>query len=38
MVDHAIFRATDKGALGLITVTGEDRPLIFKADARPITD
>jgi nitrite reductase (NO-forming) len=38
MVDHSIFRATDKGALGLIEVTGEDRPLIFNADARPITD
>ena len=38
MVDHAIFRATDKGALGLITVTGDDRPLIFNADPRPIRD
>ena len=38
MVDHSIFRATDKGALGLITVTGDDRPLIFNAAPRLITD
>ncbi len=38
MVDHSIFRATDKGALGLIKVTGDDRPLIFNADPRPITE
>ena len=38
MVDHSIFRATDKGALGLITVTGDDRPLIFNADPKLITD
>ena len=38
MVDHSIFRAFDKGALGLIKVTGDDRPLIFNADPRPITD
>ena len=35
MVDHSIFRATDKGAFGLIKVTGDDRPLIFNADPRP---
>ena len=34
MVDHAIFRATEKGALGMIHVTGERRPVIFDgADA-----
>jgi nitrite reductase (NO-forming) len=29
MVDHAIFRAFNKGALGMIKVTGEDNPKIF---------
>lgn len=38
MVDHSIFRAFDKGALGLIKVTGDDRPLIFDASPRLITD
>jgi len=38
MVDHSIFRATNRGALGLINVTGDDRPLIFNADPRLITD
>lgn len=38
MVDHSIFRATDRGASGLINVTGDDRPLIFNADPRLITD
>ena len=38
MVDHSIFRATDKGALGLIEVTGDSRPLIFNADPKLITD
>jgi nitrite reductase (NO-forming) len=37
MVDHSIFRATDKGALGLINVTGEDRPWIFNPSPRLIT-
>ncbi len=32
MVDHSIFRAFDKGALGMINVTGDDRPLIFDVD------
>jgi nitrite reductase (NO-forming) len=36
MVDHSIFRAFDKGALGLIKVTGEDRPLIFDPAPKPI--
>ncbi len=29
MVDHAIFRAFNKGALGMIKVVGEDNPKIF---------
>jgi nitrite reductase (NO-forming) len=29
MVDHAIFRATDKGAMGMLTVSGEAVPTIF---------
>ncbi len=31
MVDHSIFRAVDKGALGLLNVTGPDQPDIFRA-------
>jgi nitrite reductase (NO-forming) len=31
LVDHAIFRAFDKGALGTIEVRGEDVPLVFEA-------
>lgn len=30
LVDHAIFRAFNKGALGMIKVVGADNPLIFK--------
>jgi nitrite reductase (NO-forming) len=30
MVDHSIFRAFNKGALGMINVTGEDQPAIYK--------
>ena len=30
VVDHSIFRAFNKGALGLINVTGEDNPAIYK--------
>ncbi|MFA7616690.1 MAG: copper-containing nitrite reductase [Moheibacter sp.] len=30
LVDHAIFRAFHKGALGKIKVTGEDNPKVFK--------
>ena len=29
LVDHSIFRAFTKGALGMITVTGEDNPEVF---------
>ena len=36
MVDHSIFRAFDKGALGLINVTGSDRPMIFDPAPKPI--
>jgi len=38
VVDHSIFRATDKGVLGMINVTGDERPLIFSANPRLITD
>jgi nitrite reductase (NO-forming) len=31
LVDHSIFRAFDKGALGLLEVTGPEAPGIFKA-------
>ena len=30
MVDHSIFRAFNKGALGMINVTGDDQPEIYK--------
>jgi nitrite reductase (NO-forming) len=30
LVDHSIFRAFNKGALGMINVSGEDRPEIYK--------
>lgn len=30
LVDHAIFRAIDKGAVGVLEVTGEEVPKIFK--------
>ncbi len=29
LVDHSIFRATDKGAMGMLMVTGEEIPTIF---------
>ena len=29
LVDHAIFRAFNKGALGLLRVTGPDNPKVF---------
>ena len=32
MVDHSIFRAFDKGALGMIDVMGEDDGLVFDGD------
>jgi nitrite reductase (NO-forming) len=32
MVDHSIFRATDKGAMGMLTVSGESVPIIFDGD------
>lgn len=31
LVDHSIFRAIDKGAAGILEVTGEDAPHVFKA-------
>ena len=30
LVDHAIFRAIDKGAVGILEVTGEEVPKVFK--------
>jgi len=33
LVDHSIFRAFDKGALGMIDVTGPEQPIIFDGDA-----
>jgi nitrite reductase (NO-forming) len=33
MVDHSIFRAFDKGALGMIDVMGPKQPVIFDGDA-----
>ena len=29
LVDHSIFRALDKGAVGILTVSGDDNPAIF---------
>ena len=34
MVDHAIFRV-DKGAVGFLSVSGNDRPDIYHADTPP---
>ena len=31
LVDHAIFRAFNKGALGILHVTGDDNPRVFAA-------
>jgi nitrite reductase (NO-forming) len=36
MVDHAIFRATHKGALGTLRVHGADAPTIFHGRAGPM--
>ena len=33
MVDHSIFRAFDKGALGMIDVMGDPRPVVFDGGA-----
>jgi len=30
LVDHSIFRAIDKGAVGILEVTGKEVPEIFK--------
>lgn len=30
LVDHSIFRAIDKGAVGILSVTGDDQPEVFK--------
>ncbi|OGV96350.1 MAG: nitrite reductase, copper-containing [Nitrospinae bacterium RIFCSPLOWO2_02_39_17] len=30
LVDHAIFRAIDKGAVGILEVTGNENPAVFK--------
>ncbi len=32
LVDHSIFRAFDKGALGMINVHGDEEPVIFDSD------
>jgi nitrite reductase (NO-forming) len=32
LVDHSIFRAFNKGALGIISVTGDDNPAIFAGE------
>lgn len=37
MVDHSIFRAFDKGALGMIDVMGDHRPTIFDGEVDPTT-
>ena len=37
LVDHAIFRAFNKGALGMLTVTGQDAPKIMAATASGLT-
>jgi nitrite reductase (NO-forming) len=29
LVDHSIFRAFNKGALGMLTVTGADDPRVY---------
>ena len=33
MVDHSIFRAFDKGALGMIDIMGPEMPVIFDGAA-----
>jgi nitrite reductase (NO-forming) len=33
LVDHSIFRATDRGALGVLTVSGESVPVVFDGAA-----
>ena len=32
LVDHSIFRAFDKGALGMLRVQGDDEPVVFDGD------
>lgn len=32
MVDHSIFRAFNKGALGILSITGDKNPTIFKGE------
>jgi nitrite reductase (NO-forming) len=32
LVDHSIFRAFNKGALGILSITGEKNPAIFKGE------
>ena len=34
LVDHSIFRAFDKGALGMLNVYGEDQPDLFNANPK----
>lgn len=38
LVDHAISRTFDKGALGMIVVTGEEQPEIFQEVTTPASD
>ncbi len=35
MVDHSIFRAFSKGALGMLHVTGKDTPLVYSGGGHP---
>jgi len=35
LVDHSIFRAFSKGALGMLHVTGTDNPLVYHGGATP---
>jgi nitrite reductase (NO-forming) len=36
LVDHALFRAFNKGAVGLLEVTGDENPAIFAGQANPL--
>ena len=38
MVDHSIFRAFSKGALGMIHVTGVDQPLVYRGGSTSVVD
>ena len=38
LVDHAIFRAFNKGAIGFLNVPGEPRPEIFNTEVEAIVD